>query len=140
MNPYIVGGTAIVILGMGWALKSSYERNGELEQKLKNQVTETEEAVAANESNQQAIRRLESRIETMLEERRLEAERRDQVIRDRDIELQVLLEDNERLRKEREEALNENPDCADLASLSIDYFCPTVGAELRERSRGPSSN
>ena len=54
MNPYIVGGVALVIAIMGWQLKSSITRNGELEVKLETQVSETLECASANDSTTSA--------------------------------------------------------------------------------------
>lgn len=140
MNPYLIGGVALVILILGWQLRSALKENGALEAKLITANEATTQAANANDTNQETITTLEDRIVTMVEERRVDAVERDRVMDERDQELAIAQAAAVKLRKEREEAFNENPDCTDLASLSIEFFCPLVGSELRERASNQSSN
>lgn len=136
MNPYILGGGAAVIVVMGVLLKNSYEANGELEAKLETQAAETLECSDANTTNQETITTLEGRIATMIEERRVDTERREQVLVEREQELLRARARADRLEEERENEINTNPDCADLTSLSLDMFCPDTAHQLRQRSIG----
>lgn len=140
MNPYVLGGGALVIIVMGVLLKSSYERNGELETKLKTQAEETLECADANTTNNTTITTLEERIATMIEERRVDTERREQVLVEREQELLRAQARADQLEKERDNEIAENEDCADLTSLRVDLFCPATAGQLRERSRGPGGH
>lgn len=140
MNPYMIGGVALLIAIMGWQLKSSITRNGELEAKLETQAAETLECADANATNQTTVTTLEERISIMIDERRVDTVRREQILDERDQALLRARAAADQLQRERDDEISENPECADLASLSIDFFCPATGASLRERSRGPSSN
>jgi hypothetical protein len=140
MNPYIVGGMGLLILIMGITLKSSITRNGELEAKLETQAAETLEATDANDSNMETITTLRGRIVTMVEERRVDTERREKILVEREAELVAARTENDTLRGEREDEQEENADCADLASLRVDFFCPATAEQLRQRSRGTGSH
>lgn len=140
MNPYVIGGVAIVIAIMGWQLKSSVTRNGELETKLEVQASETLECTTANESNQREIDTMITRMNRMIEERRVDNERREQVLVEREQELALVRAETERLRNERDDEIDTNPDCADLTSLSLDMFCPNTAHQLRQRSIGASGD
>jgi hypothetical protein len=140
MNPYLIGGAVLTIAVMGFLLKGSYERNGELEAKLKTQAEQTLEAANANDSNIVTIRELRTEIETMIEERRVDTERREQVLVEREQELLRARARADDLEREREDEITNNQNCAELAALDVGFFCPTVGEQLRERSRGPGSN
>lgn len=136
MNPYVLGGGAAIIVVMGFLLKHSYERNGELEAKLETQAAETVEAADANDSNLVTIRELRTDIEGMIEERRADTERREQVLVEREQELLRATARADRLEEERDNEINTNSDCADLTSLSLDMFCPNTASQLRQRSIG----
>lgn len=140
MNPYVLGGGVLIIAIMGFLLKGAYERTGELEAKLEAQAAETIEAADANDTNIATITTLETTIMTMIEERRVDAELRESVLDEREQELTASRAESQRLRDERQDAFNENPDCADLASLRVDFFCPAVADELRQRSISQDSN
>lgn len=140
MNPYVIGGVAIVIAVMGWQLKSSITRNGELEAKLETQASETLECADANLSNKVTIDTLQERIELMVNERRLDTERREEVLVEREQELTAARARADRLERERENEIETNPDCADLMSLSFDQFCPNNAFQLRQRSIGQSGD
>ena len=136
MNPYILGGGAAIIFVMGLLLKNSYERTGELEVKLETQAAETQECADANETTMTTITELTAEIESMVEERRVDTERRERVLVERE---QELLRANARaaeLERERENEITENEDCAALASLDVSQFCPATAEQLRKRSRG----
>jgi len=135
MNPYLIGGTAILVIILSVLLKNSYERTGELEALLKTQAAETIECADANDSSLTTIAQLESTINRMVEDRRVDAERREQILVERERELAAAIQRADLLEEERNDEINQNPDCADLASLSVDFFCPTTGSILRERSR-----
>lgn len=140
MNPYITGGMALVIIILGWQLKASVTRNGELAAKLENQVSETQECADANVTTVGTVTALESRIATMIEERRVDTAIREEVLDERSQELLRANAVADQLRQERDHEIDDKPDCADLASLSVSFFCPDTGEQLRERSRGPGSN
>lgn len=140
MNPYIVGGGAAIIVVMGLLLKGSYERNGELEAKLDDQVQETNECVAANETNDETITQLESRIETLSTLRAAEAEERERVLTEREEELARARARADRLEREREDEIATNDDCAALMQLDLDSFCPATAHQLRQRSIGASGD
>lgn len=136
MNPYILGGGLGLIAVLGFMLKGSYERNGELEAKLETQANETLECASANVSNVDTITTLESRIAAMIEERRSDTEERERILTEREQELLRARAEADRLREIRDDEQNENQDCADLLSLDVGRFCPTTADQLRERSRG----
>lgn len=136
MNPYVLGGGALVIIVMGVLLKNSYERTGELEAKLETQAAETIEAADANDTCNATVTTLEERIETMVEERRVDTERREQVLVEREQELLRARARADQLEEERQDEIATNQDCADLTSLRVDLFCPATAGQLRERSRG----
>jgi hypothetical protein len=140
MNPYVIGGVALLITIMGWQLKSSITRNGELEAKLETQAEQTVEAVDANSTNMVTINQLQKRIDFMIEDRRVDTVRREQVLVEREADLIAARAENDILREAREDEQDENADCKDLASLRVDFFCPATADQLRQRSRGPGSN
>jgi hypothetical protein len=140
MNPYIIGGVGLLIVVMGWQLKSSITRNGELTAKLEMQAGETLECVSANVTNATTITDLEGRMSTMVEERRIESERREQVLIDRSKELAAANIRAAELERIRDNEQAQNEDCADLTALSLDRFCPATAHQLRQRSIGEGSD
>lgn len=140
MNPYVIGGAALIIIILGWQLKSSLKENGELEANLIVANAAVGEAADANDSNMVTITTLKERITVMVDERRVDTEKREKVLDERDKQLVAAKAEAAKLKKERDEAFNENPDCADLASLSVEFFCPTVGDELLQRSTTSASS
>jgi glycyl-tRNA synthetase beta subunit len=140
MNPYITGGMALVILILGWQLKASVTRNGELTAKLEAQASETIEAADANATNQTTITGLEARVKKMIEDRRIDSEVRERVLDQREQELIAANARADQLQDERDDEIDTNPDCADLASLSLDMFCPAAAHQLRQRSLGEGRN
>jgi hypothetical protein len=140
MNPYVLGGAALVIIVMGWQLKSSLERNGELEAKLETQVEQTLEAADANDATMVTIMELKSTIESMVEERRIDTEQREAVLVEREAQLLRSRARADELERERDDEIDTNINCAELASLDVGFFCPAIGSQLRERSRGQNSH
>lgn len=140
MNPYVIGGVALVIAIMGWQLKSSITRNGELQAKLEVQASETLECTDANSSNVITIRTLTADIRKMINERRVDTARREQAMAEREKELLRAHARADQLEREREDEIETNPDCATLTSLSVDMFCPDTALQLRQRSIGESSD
>ena len=140
MNPYILGGGAAIIAVLGLMLKGALERNGELEVKLDRQASETLECVDANSSNADTITALESRIATMVEERRADAAERERILTEREQELLRARAEADRLREIRDDEQADNQDCAELAALDVHRFCPNTADQLRQRSRGESNN
>lgn len=140
MNPYVLGGAVVIIGVMGWQLKSSLERNGELTAKLETQAAETIEAADANDSNMVTIAELRAEITTMIEERRVDSERREQVLVEREQELLRARARADDLEEERRNEIATNQNCAELSALDVGFFCPAIGEQLRERSRGPGSH
>lgn len=136
MNPYLIGGVALVIALLSWQLKSSITRNGELSAKLEVQVGETLECADANTTNMVTVTELETRINTMVEERRIDTVRREEVLVEREQELLRVNARADRLEEERDNEITNNADCADLTSLSLDQFCPNTAQQLRQRSIG----
>ena len=140
MNPYVLGGGVLALAVMGFLLKGAYERNGELEVKLKVQAEQTVEAVDANSTNIITIRRLEKRIDTMIDSRRVDTLERERLLVEREADLLAARAENDILREAREDEQDESADCKDLAGLRVDFFCPATADQLRQRSRGPGSN
>lgn len=140
MNPYVLGGAALVIIVMGWQLKSSITRNGELSAKLETQVSETLECTDANATNLTTISNIREQIVKMVEQRRVDTERREQVLVEREQELLRARARADDLEREREDEIANNQNCAELASLDVGFFCPAIGEQLRERSRGAGGN
>ena len=140
MNPYIVGGAALIIVVMGWQLKASITRNGELEAKLETQAAETLECADANAATMETISDLTKEIESMIEERRVDTERREQVLVEREQELLRVSARAAELEREREDEIATNEDCAALTGLRVNAFCPAAAEQLRERSRGAGGN
>jgi hypothetical protein len=136
MNPYVIGGVALVIAIMGWQLKSSVTRNGELSAKLETQAMETLECTDANSSNVKTITEIREQLVVMVNERRIDAELRETVMDERDQAIARARVAADELQEERDDEINSNPDCADLASLSVGFFCPDTGSQLRQRSSG----
>lgn len=130
----------VILVVLGWQLKAALQRIGELEAKLEQQARETEECVSANGTNQDTITTLENRIATMIEERRVDTERREQVLVERSQQLAAAMMRAAELEEERENEQETNQDCADLTSLSLDQFCPTTAHQLRQRSIGAGSH
>ena len=119
MNPYLIGGAAAVIFILGLLLKGAYEDKGELEAKLKTQADQTVECTDANETNTETITQLEERIATMVEERRIDTERREQVLAEREQEMQRLQARADELERERENESQTSEDCAALEGGEI---------------------
>ena len=140
MNPYIAGGMALAIIILGWQLKGSLTREGETAAKLETQAGETLECVTANRTNSKTIDTLEERITTMVEERRVDTERREQVLVEREQEILRQIARADELERDRDDEETANLDCAELRSLSVESFCPVAGEQLRQRSLGISSD
>lgn len=142
MNPKIVAcaAVALIVVVLGWQLRSALKRNGELEAKLEQQAQEAREAADANETNQETIRTLEARIAVMVAERAADAEERERVLAERERELLRARARADELEQERENEQEQNQDCAALAALDIEFYCPATVEQLRVRSRGPSSH
>jgi vacuolar-type H+-ATPase subunit I/STV1 len=105
MNPYIIGGGVAAIALLGFLLKGSYERNGELEAKLETQAAETQECVDANVTTMTTISELTEEISSMIEERRIDTERREQVLVERERELAAANARADRITKSAETSL-----------------------------------
>lgn len=140
MNPYVIGGGLALVAVLGLLLKNSYERNGELEAKLETQANETLECADANDTNVATIAELEATIADMIEERRVDTERREQVLVERSRELAEARARAARLEIERDEEMATNQDCNALSTLAVGEFCPATAGQLRERSRGESGH
>lgn len=140
MNPYLMGGIALLVIIMGASLKSSISRNGELEAKLESQAAETLECVDANRSNITSITELVTQIDEMVEQRRVDTVLREQVLDEKVQELIAAQAETDRLRGIRNDEFDSIPECAELSSLRVGFFCPATGRQLRERSRGENSN
>jgi chromosome segregation ATPase len=130
----------VILVVLGWQLKAALQKVGELEAKLEQQARETEECVTANGTNQTTITDLESQIATMVEERRADAERREQVLTERERELEEARARADRLERERENEIASNDDCAALMQLDLDSFCPATAHQLRQRTIGASGD
>lgn len=140
MNPYILGGGIAALALMGFLLKGSYERNGELEAKLDTQVEQTQECVDANLTNDTAITELETALAAMTAGRAADAAEREAVLVQRSRELAEARAAADRLERERQDEIDTIPECADLMALSIDAACPATTHQLRQRSIGISGD
>lgn len=129
-----VAGYGIALL-FGWLLLNAWERAGELEAKLDNQVNETEEAVSANESNHVAIKALTERLRIMVRDRASDAERRAAELRKRDSDLAQARADAVLAKRQRDEMLSN--ECKTLSEIVVADVCPGTASGLRERSRSP---
>lgn len=130
----------LIVVVLGWQLRAQIKRNGELESKLDQQAQETREAADANNSNMETIATLEARIEVLVAQRRADAEERERVLAERERELLRARARADELEREREDEQEENQDCAALAALDVESFCPATAEQLRVRSRGPGSH
>lgn len=137
---YVLGGATLLVIILSVLLKGSYERTGELEAKLATQADETLECVAANDSTMATVDTLTTELAELIEERRIDTERREQILVERESDLLRARMENDRLRNERENEQDENADCKNLATLRVDLFCPATADQLRDRSRGPGGN
>jgi len=140
MNPYLIGGGVAVLGVMGFLLKNSYERNGELEALLDTQVEQTQECVTANLTNDAAITELEVALNAMTAGRAADAAEREAVLVERSQELAAARALADRLERERQDEIDTIPECADLMALSIDAACPATTHQLRQRSIGISGD
>ena len=140
MNPYLIGGGVAVLSVMGFLLKNSYERNGELEALLDTQVEQTQECVTANLTNDAAITELEVALDAMTAGRAADAAEREAVLVERSQELAAARALADRLERERQDEIDTIPECADLMALSIDAACPATTHQLRQRSIGISGD
>lgn len=140
MNPYVIGGMGAAIFVLGLLLKNSYEANGELEAKLERQANETIECTDANATNTETITTLRTQIQELGLLRASEAEDRERVLAERERELLRARARADELEQERESEQEENQDCAALAALDIESYCPATTEQLRVRSRGPGSH
>jgi hypothetical protein len=140
MNPYIIGGGVAAIALLGFLLKGSYERNGELEAKLETQAAETQECVDANVTTMTTISELTEEISSMIEERRIDTERREQVLVERERELAAANARADRMERERQDEVLDNEECRNLTMLRVDQFCPATASQLRDRSRSTSGD
>jgi len=140
MNPYLIGGGVAVLSVMGFLLKNSYERNGELEALLDTQVDQTQECVTANLTNDAAITELEVALDAMTAGRAADAAEREAVLVERSQELAAARALADRLERERQDEIDTIPECADLMALSIDAACPATTHQLRQRSIGISGD
>ncbi len=125
---------------MGFLLKNSYERNGELEALLDTQVEQTQECVTANLTNDAAITELEVALDAMTAGRAADAAEREAVLVERSQELAAARALADRLERERQDEIDTIPECADLMALSIDAACPATTHQLRQRSIGISGD
>lgn len=137
MNPYVIGGMGAAIAILGLLLKGAYEDKGELEAKLKTQAEQTTECADANETNTETITRLETRIATMVEERRVDTARREQVLAERERELNQARARAAELERARDDERESNAECADLLGMDLGSVCPATVDQLRVRTRGP---
>lgn len=135
MNLYltIAGWAAALILGL--LLLKATGRVGELEAKLANQVSQTEEAVSANMANVVAIESLTNRIRIMVRDRKADAEVRARELRLRDSELAAARTEAELAKRQRDEMLQ--GECKSLSEIIVADVCPDTAVGLRERSRSP---
>jgi len=138
--PYVMGFFLLGLLGGGWQLVKSIKRTGELETKLAQQVIETKECVDSNATNNVTITELEKTISGMVEERRVDTERREQVLVDREADILRWRARADELERERDNEIVSNEQCLEFNSLDPARFCPESANQLRLRSRGQSGN
>lgn len=140
INPYVAGGVALLIIIMGWQLKSSISRNGELETLLAKQAGETQEAADANKSCNDTVTELEEKIKDDAERRRVNAAERERILVEREQEILRQTARADELERERDNEIISNEQCSEFTSLNVSRFCPNTGRQLLERSRGPGGN
>lgn len=138
---FVVGGIGILLIAiLGWRLLAAHERIGDLKTKLATQVEATEEAADANDSNIKTINELRAEIDSMIEQRKADAEQREAVIRERERELEAARALARRLQIERDDETETNLQCAEYNKLVMADFCPAAARQLRERSSGTGSD
>lgn len=133
----IVGALAAFL---GWRLLAAHETIGQTRGELAAAQEAAQKAVAeaeeANRAQTQKVEELAGRIAVMVEERRLDADRRAEEIAARDQALQAARRDADRLRRQVHEGWASSIDCQRLEAVRVDTVCPAVADRLRVLSRG----
>lgn len=124
----------------GWLLLSAHERIGEVEAKLDTQAGETREAADANTTNLQTIADLRSQIATMIAAHAANARKTQRELEVRAEAMLAAQGEAERLRRERDELIRQDPTCEAHSRQVLADSCPAIAERLRERSRGSRSN
>lgn len=125
---------------LGWRLLSAHERNGELEAKLEAQAGETRECADTNKSNLTALAEVRDAHNACLDGRRADADRREAELEARGAAMLAAQGEAERLRRERDELIRQDPTCEAHSRQVLADSCPAIAERLRERSRGSRSN
>lgn len=123
-----VAGTALAgILAALWyqtsRLNSAQEENGRLTVRL-------EQAVEANETNQETIHALEEANAELLERIRLDAVAAEKAARDARERAAELRRQREKAGRELDRALSSTPSCEELGRLDLAAACPALGGRL----------
>jgi len=117
-------------------LKNSQQEVGEQKALVDVAKQATQEAADANASNQDTIKRLQAQIETMIAQRKLDAEQRDAEIAKRDAAIVAARQETDRFKRKISNAFKSSADCTNLQGVRIDAVCPDVAVGLRERTSG----
>ena len=101
---------------------------------LEAQEAQTEVAVAANASCSATVDTLKDRLQQMVDERAIEAARRDTVLRESEIQRERALQAAADERRKRDALWRSTQSCSGLASLRVDLACSDVADRVRERT------
>lgn len=117
---------------LGWQLLSAQEALGESRQAL-------DQAVLANDVNQDTIAQVTSTLETCIAGREVDEQQNAIVVAELQAAAAELTTRANQVRVVREEVFRD-PTCNELGSLDIDLLCPAWSDELRERAAPLSTN
>lgn len=119
-----------------YLLQSANEEIGRLKALQREQAAQTELAADANQMCVATVDELEASLAALVEARRLDREKADAVIADREERLSRAARRAAEERRARRELWNSTQSCAGLAALRVDLACSPVAERLRERSAG----
>ena len=117
---------------LGWQLLSAQEALGESRQAL-------DQAVLANNVNQDTIEQVTSTLETCIAGRAIDEQQNAIVVAELQAAAAELTTRANQVRVVREEVFRD-PTCTELGSLDIDLLCPAWSDELRERAAPLGAN
>ena len=125
-------GLVLVVQTARLQLANSNLRAAEFQ--LEAQKAQTEAAVTANHSCDSAVKELQSRLQKIVDERALEAARRDLVLRESEMARERALQVAADERRKRDALWRSTQSCSGLASLRVDAACADVADRVRERT------
>jgi hypothetical protein len=136
----LLGMALILIAAQYYLLQRANEKVGRLKALQREQVAQTQLAADANETCIATVSELEASLAALAEARRLDREKADAVIADREERLSRAARRAAEERRARRELWNSTQSCTGLAALRVDLACSPVAERLRERSAGPGGD